>query len=357
MDGFVEKATTEELKMFYGLDRELYTILVSELCRNPLESLQIMGLWLWLERLGICNVISKILAMTPALINLLADEAVTCLDYISSPSHTQPPSGSNNRTFGQISALLDRSITHQFFHTHQNIIVKEMQKLLNDIYIPVLSDIMDFARSGGFAAASSSQPARRNQSGLSSHAPAYQPRAPAPAPPAAAYVDPLSLNFAGLSIQGSPMVRAPALNSVQTTARPTTVTVRAPNPNPNPARGYGNEPPSEYSRTMFATFSKGYPVTEGEVRHFFTTLLGECIDSLHMQEVRGEEQPLYARIVFLHPGFIQSILNGQSKAKFTINGKHVWMRRFVPRNGRILPPCGCPPHICPHQPQPQPFYY
>ncbi|KAL0315848.1 UNVERIFIED_CONTAM: hypothetical protein Sradi_5463000 [Sesamum radiatum] len=105
---------------------------------------------------------------------------------------------------------------------------------------------------------------------------------------------------------------------------------------------------------MFATFSKGYPVTETEVRQFFTRMFGNCIESFHMQEVGPDEQALYARIVFHRPSFIQVILNGDTKAKFTINGKHVWMRQFIPRNGRGLPcacGCGCAsvgPSTCPH---------
>ncbi|KAL2534349.1 Uncharacterized protein Adt_07700 [Abeliophyllum distichum] len=61
-----------------------------------------------------------------------------------------------------------------------------------------------------------------------------------------------------------------------------------------------NEVPPE-DRTMFVTFSRGYPVAEREVRHFFSTNFGDCIESFHMQEVRPHEQPLYARVVFLKP--------------------------------------------------------
>ncbi|CAI9765964.1 unnamed protein product [Fraxinus pennsylvanica] len=67
-------------------------------------------------------------------------------------------------------------------------------------------------------------------------------------------------------------------------------------------------------RTMFATFSRGYPAAEMEVRHFFATFFGNCIESFRMQDVRPYEQPLYARVVFLKASFIQEILNGSEKA-------------------------------------------
>ncbi|CAA2985684.1 Hypothetical predicted protein [Olea europaea subsp. europaea] len=79
-----------------------------------------------------------------------------------------------------------------------------------------------------------------------------------------------------------------------------------------------NEAPRE-DRTMFATFSKGYLMVETEIRHFFVTVYGNCIESFRMHEVRPYEQPLYAR----------EILDGSQKAKFTINGKHAWMCKFV----------------------------
>ncbi|XP_047947277.1 uncharacterized protein LOC125193512 [Salvia hispanica] len=108
----------------------------------------------------------------------------------------------------------------------------------------------------------------------------------------------------------------------------------------SPSRGKGkatNEV-SRNERTMFVTFSKGYPVNEYEVKLFFERVFGNCIESFHMQEVSNpEEQSLYAKIVFLRPAFIRAILNGAMKAKFTINGKHVWMRKFVPKNNRHSP--------------------
>uniref|UniRef100_A0A7N0UVD9 RRM domain-containing protein n=1 Tax=Kalanchoe fedtschenkoi TaxID=63787 RepID=A0A7N0UVD9_KALFE len=91
-------------------------------------------------------------------------------------------------------------------------------------------------------------------------------------------------------------------------------------------------PPEQ--RTLFVTFSKGYRVNEYELREFITLCFGNCIETLSMQETHGDEQPLYARVVFYRPETTNIVLNGEEKAKFTINGKHVWARKFVPRNPR-----------------------
>lgn len=50
-----------------------------------------------------------------------------------------------------------------------------------------------------------------------------------------------------------------------------------------------------------------------------------------MQKVKPHEQALYARIVFVAPEIIEFILEDEFIAKFSINGKHVWMRKFIPK--------------------------
>ncbi|KAK4403843.1 hypothetical protein Sango_0752900 [Sesamum angolense] len=81
-------------------------------------------------------------------------------------------------------------------------------------------------------------------------------------------------------------------------------------------------------RTIFLTFSKGYPITEDEVREFFTRRFGDFIEELIMQEVGEDEQVLYARMVARSPAVIEGIVGG-NKAKYSINGKHVWARKYV----------------------------
>ncbi|GFP79475.1 hypothetical protein PHJA_000091000 [Phtheirospermum japonicum] len=303
MDGLIDDVTLEEFKIFYGLDRELYTILVRDLSRNPSESLQVMGFWLWLERGGFSNLISTLLSLDLLLVNKACDEALACLHFVNNPSHSPLPPG---MTAGipLTRRLLKTEVSLLYFQENRLKVFHDVQNLVSDVYIPALSDIMEQARRGAFV---------------------KSPVRPKPPPvPAITFDDLIARAFSGLSIEGGcNMGRARC----------------------------GGEGPPRSARTMFVTFSKGYPVAEAEVREFFTRLFGNCIESLYMQEVEPDEQALYARIVFVKPSYIQFILNGQGKAKFSINGKHVWMRQFVPRSGRTWP-CGCPtvgPSACPHQ--------
>ncbi|KAL1805759.1 hypothetical protein ACET3Z_028827 [Daucus carota] len=96
--------------------------------------------------------------------------------------------------------------------------------------------------------------------------------------------------------------------------------------------GSGNGVVPADQRTMFVTFSKGYSVAEWEIREFLENIFGDCIESIYMEDVTEiDDQPLFARIVFYQASMIYLILNGLSKASFIINGKHVRMRKFVPK--------------------------
>lgn len=84
-------------------------------------------------------------------------------------------------------------------------------------------------------------------------------------------------------------------------------------------------------RTVFLTFSKGYPTSESEVRVYFTRKFGEVIEAILMQEVEENEQPLFARMVLKMEcaSKIEEIVGPGNKKKFTIDGKHVWARKYV----------------------------
>lgn len=50
-----------------------------------------------------------------------------------------------------------------------------------------------------------------------------------------------------------------------------------------------------------------------------------------MQDVLPTEQPLYARLVIRSEAthLIDHFLENNGKVKFSINGKHVWARKYV----------------------------
>ena len=55
---------------------------------------------------------------------------------------------------------------------------------------------------------------------------------------------------------------------------------------------------------------------------------GDFIEAIQTQEVPPNEQILYARIVARSASALDAVVEG-GRAKYTINGKHVWARKYV----------------------------
>ncbi|GKV17920.1 hypothetical protein SLEP1_g28372 [Rubroshorea leprosula] len=279
--------TQEELNLFHQIDRRLYTILVMNLWRDPVESIQVMALWLWLERVGFYDVVHRMLALPYALVNELADEAVTCLNIISNNNDQHAASSSSEANEIPLTQnFMRKDISIPFFHEHRLLATQGISRVMNEVCIRALSDIMQEA-------------VRRNAAQKTADSQTMMPN------PLQQSVFLPQLVVGQHEIWGSP----------------------------EPRMVPPGVPPED--RTMFVTFSKGYPVTESEVREFFTRSHGDCIESFHMQEVhQPQDQALFAKIVFKSAASIDKILNGMSKVKFAINGKHVWARKFVPKSPR-----------------------
>ncbi|XVE97895.1 hypothetical protein REPUB_Repub03eG0058300 [Reevesia pubescens] len=288
----------DEFNTFHRIDRELYILLVINLWRDPVESMQVMALWLWLERVGFKNVVKKTLSLPYILINELADEAVTCINIINNDQLASWFEGNVDNPL--MLSLIERDLSLLFFYENRLLATHGIARILNEVCMRALRDIMQHAieRHAAQSLADSQQVISH-----SLHQPMVQP----------------GLSQLGFG-QGEVGVSWTQENKV---------------------------PPDD--RTMFVTFSKGYPVYEWEVREFFTRAYGDCVESLHMQEVLPAEQSLFARIVFHSASAIEMILNGMGKAKFSINGKHVWARKFVPKRLRpsfpAVPPMNLPVSI------------
>ncbi|CAJ1940506.1 unnamed protein product [Sphenostylis stenocarpa] len=266
--------TQEEFNLFHRIDRELYKILVMILFREPGECMQVHGLWLWLEKVGFRNVVKTILALPNILIDEVAEETVLCLNCLNNNSFIAPSSSFENSEIPLLQSLVDKEISLQFLYENRVSALQGVAKLMQDVCVRAFTDIMQ-------------QAIIRNSNDKVVEAQKMTIKA-----------SPDNLNQKALWFGSLGQLRI--------------------------------DVPAD-DRTLFVTFSKGYRVAEWEVRDFFTMAYGDCIEALYMQEVQPNEQALFARIVFRISSTIDMILRGATKAKFTINGKHVWARKFVPK--------------------------
>ncbi|CAN0839337.1 hypothetical protein LINGRAHAP2_LOCUS2544 [Linum grandiflorum] len=303
--------TPEEMKAFHTMDRQLFVILTFGLLRDPMECMQIIAFWYWLGVL--CSQQSElaynILNLPWGLINEIADEAVTCLNCINSESFVYPSlpeSIDGGRIPLTVSVLDEDCLTMPFFFSNRLDARERIAKEYNRMCIPALADLMHLAieKNARQAAAAAAAAMQRASSSV------------------AAGVQ----NIIGS--MGNMTLRPPApqrLHIYSNEQRNEQLEVE------NEEAEERGEEEAAANRIMFATFSKGYPVAQRELKEFLMRNFGpNCIESLRMQEVTPPKQSLYARIVFRHGSTMDMILDGMDKAKFNINGKHVWVRKFVP---------------------------
>ncbi|KAJ1380680.1 hypothetical protein SESBI_45821 [Sesbania bispinosa] len=272
--------TQEEFFLFHKIDRDLYRILVNNLFREPTECNEIFGMWLWLKRIGFRNMVKKISSLPNLLINEVADETLLCLSCMNGGIIT--PSSSDVTDIPLLQSLMNKENSFQFFYENRVPALQGVARVVQEVCVRAFHDITQQAmiRNAVERMAETQQKVVTSQSS-----------------------EDQSLCFGSI---GPSNVRLGS--EVQ-----------------------NNEEPID-DRTLCVTFSKGYRVEEWEVREFFTLTYGDCVESLHMQEiVQPNEQPLFARIVFNKVCNIDMILRGTTKVKFTINGKHVWARKFVPK--------------------------
>ncbi|XP_010247829.1 PREDICTED: uncharacterized protein LOC104590783 [Nelumbo nucifera] len=259
--------TTEELKSFHTIDRKLYFRLVINFWRDITQSMKVIALWMWLEDVGYPNIIHQMLSLPDTIVNALADEAVNCLNCIELGEI--PPHANTNIPLTL--KLLKQEISLNFFLNNRISASNGIRKMLNDVCIKAFDDIAYMALTNATKPMASSAEGSSNTSCMQSDL----------------------------------------------------------NPSAQPWKPTDEIPPD--NRTLFLTFSKGYPLSEEEVRDFFNTNYGDCIEAIYMQDVPSDVQPLFARLVFYSPSTIAFILGGKDKAKFIINRKHAWARLFVPR--------------------------
>lgn len=282
---FMASITLEELHSYHAIDREIFSRLVITLRRDPAESLLVMAIWLWLEEKGYPIIIAKMVNLSNTLLEALAGEAVLCLNCLESINPTTPPNGVLPLT----ARIMEKDISLQMFYLNKYSTICGIKSFLNTVCSRIFSDILQYVV------------------GSTSHVIPNQP---------------LGISGFPHSLFGSVTVVPRAIDHHF--------------PVGNLWGWHSSNNVSEDDRTLFLTFSRGFPVSEDEVRELFSGICGDCgdcVDSVHMQEnVPCGEQPLFAKMVLHSVRNIDQILSGKRIAKFRIKGKHIWARKYERRD-------------------------
>ncbi|XP_059460354.1 uncharacterized protein LOC132189624 [Corylus avellana] len=267
----------EELHLYHKIDRDIFSRLVTNFNRDPAESLVVMALWLWLEDKNYPNIIVKMVGLPDALVGALANEAVLCLKCLES---NLPRAAAG---IPLTAALMERDISLQMFTQNKFSAITGIKSFLNNICCHIFTDILQHVL----------PPAGANSQANLNH--------------------PL---FGAITVVLTPVSSSTGFSAGGLWDW-------------QPADGHDV---SEDDRTMFLTFSRGFPVLEEEVKELFTELFGDCVESVQMETVPSSEQPLYARMVLRSVTFVDRMLKGKRISKFRVNGKHIWARKYERRD-------------------------
>ncbi|KAL9310675.1 hypothetical protein AtEden1_Chr1g0064611 [Arabidopsis thaliana] len=292
--------TVEQLHAFHAQEREIFSKLVQKLRRPPAESLLVMATWLWFEDFGFGNIFSIITVFSDLLIVDLANEAVLCFRCLESD---QPPNDVSQIPLTE--RFMKNDISLQIIHNHRYTAITGIKNFLTTICSRIFSDILQRVL-----------PSSSSSFITNLRHPLIIPGFPHP-------------TFGSINVLPNIVARdnLPNANSFLF---------------PHGLWGWNaNHVATDKERTVFLTFSRGFPVSHAEVIHLFTEIYGEdCVESVYMPEDGGnssndnticnghQQQPLFAKMVLDSVVTVDRILSGQEKQKYKINGKHIWARKF-----------------------------
>ncbi|KAK3232337.1 hypothetical protein Dsin_004218 [Dipteronia sinensis] len=339
--------TQQEFTSFHNIDRLLFTRLVQSLCRDMGQSMQVMALWLWLEKTGESRqLVDCMLKWPDTLVTFLADEAVLCLNCLDTPpSSAFPPPPHHPCDIPYTHFVTKSKVSLQFFRDNRLDIIPGITKIINEVCARAFEDII-----------------LQQLQDMGKNSAVFMIITTTTIIIIIIIVmfilqicTIIILELVGINII---MIIIIKIKWCRVVVFHNTLIIKRQIFNNEIAGGnmfiggikisaIQNQQQPEIipqdQRTIFLTFSKGYPISETEIRDFISSKHGDCIEAIIMQERAAGEQPLYARLVLdLSCSSIEAILGGKSKAKFNINGKHVWARKYVRRNNEAPTPSPSP---------------
>lgn len=132
----------EEFNSFHKIDRRLFARLVLGLGRDPAESTQVMALWLWLEKAGKeCHLVHKLLSLTDTLLNAMANETVAALACTESERF---PFSLDAKVpeIPLLQAMTGTRFTLRYFYENRLGVIRGVTRMLNQVCARAFSDIL-----------------------------------------------------------------------------------------------------------------------------------------------------------------------------------------------------------------------
>ncbi|CAN6288783.1 unnamed protein product [Urochloa humidicola] len=280
--------TVEKLLLFHKLESDLFHRLVHDLAQDPATMQWVIALWLWLESAGHHNFIRRVAAFPGPVVLRFVEEAMACLRCLTSSSQGATIGDNNGRdrrlpcTNALLAVPIDdvgyfqgrREVLDGVTHQYRSVCLAVCDVGSSTICVPI------------------------NTSGV-----------------------PAALPMVSSTVHAAPRM-APLPQNPVAASFPL-------NPLAPPWIPMQSPLPDDY-RTLFITFSKGYPISKEDIMEFFNSVFGPCVETVMVEKVAPGQCPVYGRLVLRSAAMIPVVLEGRETAKFVINGRHLWARVYIP---------------------------
>ncbi|XP_025792418.1 uncharacterized protein LOC112873624 [Panicum hallii] len=282
--------TMEKMLLFHKLESDLFHRLVHDLAQDPAAMRWVIALWLWFESVGHHDFIRRVAALPGPVVLRFVEEAIACLRCLANPpgqGATASDGDGRDRRLPCTNALLTEHINDVAYFQGRREVLDGVSHQHRSICLAVCN----------VGNTTTCMPS--NTGGV----PATPPMVSSPIR-ATPRVVPLPLNPMATSFPLNPMA-SPWIPIMQSPL------------------------PDDY-RSLFITFSKGYPISKEDIMEFFNSVFGPCVETVMVEKVAPGQQPVYGRVVLRSAAMIPVVLDGRQTAKFLIKGRHLWARIYIP---------------------------
>ncbi|OVA08784.1 hypothetical protein BVC80_4511g1 [Macleaya cordata] len=287
---------SDDLLRFHIVDRHLFIRLVRFMGKDAALTKMVIALWLLLEELGYKDLIRTIFSKDNSTLDAIFQEATSCLNCMDPNTGVQPTDFNDTPL---LYLLLNEPINRRYFYYNRDFLLNGLNHILNSICSVIFDEnslkavedpAMNLSVLGAFGEGTSAQGALLGST--SSHS---------------STTGPVVTTDQTLSTGASPSL----------------------NPSANPFVVAESTPKDQ--RSMFLTFSNGFPLRREEIFQFFTANWGPIVEEVMIERTTRGVAPQFGRVVFNNASIIPRILNNQPTAKFFVNGKDLWARMYSPR--------------------------
>ncbi|XP_027183743.1 uncharacterized protein LOC113782028 [Coffea eugenioides] len=136
------KITDEQFNVFHSMERQLYSHLIFDLGRDPEQSMQVIGFWMWLE-LVICtkkDLVIQLLKLPIKELKEVANESVVCLRCMGSEIL---PFADGNFELVLLPKLVLQNIRLELLHEYRLTVINEVRRRVRDVCLRAFKNILE----------------------------------------------------------------------------------------------------------------------------------------------------------------------------------------------------------------------